>query len=569
MLNLIKWHKEFFLSLILVLSLLWPLVTAPFFSHHDDVQVIRLHQMNKCFMDKQIPCRWVPDLGGQYGYPIFNYYAPLPYYFGELVYLLTGSLIISVKLMFALSFVGSFILMYLFARKFWGELGGTVSALFYAYAPYHALDFYVRGAMGEMWALMAFPGIVWSLTKLWEKPNLSNLLLLSSFSALLFTSHNLSMIIFIPLLLALLVFLLINKKSYNFLGLVIGSFSLAILLSSFYLLPMVVEKRLVHVDTTTYGYFSFTEHFKGLRKVLLDRSWGWGSSIREVPGGERDGMSYQIGWVHLLGWALALYSARSLWHKNKFLGKLIVLLSLILAFSIFMIHPRSEFIWKLVEPLKYLQFPWRFLSIVIFLIAFLSGSIFLALEKRKLWLWWVLVVLVVALNFFYFRPEKFIHVTEEQLLTGENWDRQIKRSIFDYLPIFAKEPPAELASSRYEILTGKAEIRDFTEGTNWIKFKADVKEHTIIRLSQYYFPNWIVRVDGKEINVEYMNNNLGLMTFILGEGSHSIEARLHDTLIRSFANWVTLAGLFIFTLLFLLQFKSVQGWIRYYLRRVS
>lgn len=569
MLNLIKWHKEFFLSLILVLSLLWPLVTAPFFSHHDDVQVIRLHQMNKCFMDKQIPCRWVPDLGGQYGYPIFNYYAPLPYYFGELVYLLTGSLIISVKLMFALSFVGSFILMYLFARKFWGELGGTVSALFYAYAPYHALDFYVRGAMGEMWALMAFPGIVWSLTKLWEKPNLSNLLLLSSFSALLFTSHNLSMIIFIPLLLALLVFLLINKKSYNFLGLVIGSFSLAILLSSFYLLPMVVEKRLVHVDTTTYGYFSFTEHFKGLRKVLLDRSWGWGSSIREVPGGERDGMSYQIGWVHLLGWALALYSARSLWHKNRFLGKLIVLLSLILAFSIFMIHPRSEFIWKLVEPLKYLQFPWRFLSIVIFLIAFLSGSIFLALEKRKLWLWWVLVVLVVALNFFYFRPEKFIHVTEEQLLTGENWDRQIKRSIFDYLPIFAKEPPAELASSRYEILTGKAEIRDFTEGTNWIKFKADVKEHTIIRLSQYYFPNWIVRVDGKEINVEYMNNNLGLMTFILGEGSHSIEARLHDTLIRSFANWVTLAGLFIFTLLFLLQFKSVQGWIRYYLRRVS
>lgn len=569
MLNLIKWHKEFFLSLILVLSLLWPLVTAPFFSHHDDVQVIRLHQMNKCFMDKQIPCRWVPDLGGQYGYPIFNYYAPLPYYFGELVYLLTGSLIISVKLMFALSFVGSFILMYLFARKFWGELGGTVSALFYTYAPYHALDFYVRGAMGEMWALMAFPGIVWSLTKLWEKPNLSNLLLLSSFSALLFTSHNLSMIIFIPLLLALLVFLLINKKSYNFLGLVIGSFSLAILLSSFYLLPMVVEKRLVHVDTTTYGYFSFTEHFKGLRKVLLDRSWGWGSSIREVPGGERDGMSYQIGWVHLLGWALALYSARSLWHKNKFLGKLIVLLSLILAFSIFMIHPRSEFIWKLVEPLKYLQFPWRFLSIVIFLIAFLSGSIFLALEKRKLWLWWVLVVLVVALNFFYFRPEKFIHVTEEQLLTGENWDRQIKRSIFDYLPIFAKEPPAELASSRYEILTGKAEIRDFTEGTNWIKFKADVKEHTIIRLSQYYFPNWIVRVDGKEINVEYMNNNLGLMTFILGEGSHSIEARLHDTLIRSFANWVTLVGLFIFTLLFLLQFKSVQGWIRYYLRRVS
>ena len=86
MANLIKSHKEFFIGFVLTLSLLWPLLMAPFFSHHDDVQVIRLYEMDKCIKDGQIPCRWVPDLGGLYGYPIFNYYAPLPYYFGELFY---------------------------------------------------------------------------------------------------------------------------------------------------------------------------------------------------------------------------------------------------------------------------------------------------------------------------------------------------------------------------------------------------------------------------------------------------------------------------------------------------
>src|SRR3990172_1951592 len=150
-------HKEFIIGLLITLSLLWPLFAGSYFTHHDDVQVIRIYEMGKCFKDFQIPCRWVPDLGGLYGYPIFNYYAPLPYYFGELVYLLTGRLLFAVKAMFTLSFVAAYIFMYLLASKFFGKMGGSVSAIFYSFAPYHALDFYIRGAMGEMWALALFP----------------------------------------------------------------------------------------------------------------------------------------------------------------------------------------------------------------------------------------------------------------------------------------------------------------------------------------------------------------------------------------------------------------------------
>ena len=76
-------HMYFLVGFILTFSLLWPLFAAPYFTHHDDVQVIRLYEMDKCFKDYQIPCRWVPDLGGLYGYPIFNYYAPFPYYVME------------------------------------------------------------------------------------------------------------------------------------------------------------------------------------------------------------------------------------------------------------------------------------------------------------------------------------------------------------------------------------------------------------------------------------------------------------------------------------------------------
>lgn len=567
---MIQKYKFFLTGLVLTIALLWPLLPPSFFKHHDDVQIIRLYEMDKCFKDGQIPCRWVPDLGGLYGYPLFNYYAPLPYYFGELIFLITKSLIISVKIMFAMTFLGAYVFMYLFAKKYWGNLGGTISGVFYSFAPYHAVDFYVRGAMGEMWALMLFPAILWSVTKLEEHSSIANLLLFAVFVAALITSHNLSAAIFLPIIFLWIILLFLKKRRQRFLWFSFFSFALGLVLSSFYLLPMVLEKNLVHVDTTTYGYFGYTEHFKGFRKLLLERSWGYGSSIREVPGGEKEKISFQIGWIHLLGWVLALVTTGILWKKQKWVARLILVLTLVISFSIFMVNPRSEFIWKTIEPLKFLQFPWRFLFLVIFFVSFLSGSIFLVLQKRMArWLWVSLAVLVVVFNFAYFRPEKFLQVSDEELLRGENWDRQIKRSILDYLPIYAKEPPAELAKERYKILTGDSRIYDFKEGTNWISFKTETKIHTIIRLSQYYFPNWKIFVDGKEIKFDYKNNTLGLMTFILGEGNHTVEARLYNTTVRSISNSVTLVGASMMLLLFIVQSEKARKWITYYRKRVN
>lgn len=567
--KLIYSNIYFLIGLILTLSLLWPLFVAPYFTHHDDVQVIRVYEMNKCFQDHQIPCRWVPDLGGLYGYPIFNYYAPLPYYFGGLVYLLTGSLLFSSKMMFAVSFMGAYIFMYLLALKLWGKMGGSLAAIFYSFAPYHAMDFYVRGAMGEMWALMLFPAVFWAVLRLKEKLNIANLLIFGMTLGALVISHNLSVMIFFPVVLIWILLLFLKTKNRRFLWFCLGSLVIAVLLSAFYLLPVIFEKNLVHVETTVGGYFSYTEHFKGFRKLFLERSWGYGASIREVPGGERDGLSYQLGWVHLVGWLLAIFAAKVLWKKNRPISYAIIFFSVISLLTVFMIHPRSVFIWNAIDPLKYLQFPWRFLLLVIFYVSLMSGSFFLTDFKKKKLLWSLLVFAVVILNFSYFKPNKFIQTDDKKLLSGADWDKQIKRSIFDYLPIYAKEPPAELATERYKILTGDSKILDFKEGTNWFNFKTETRTHTIIRLSQYYFPNWKIYIDGKEAQVEYKNNNLGLMTIILGEGNHEIRARLYDTQIRVVANLMTTAGFSISLILFIISFPKVRRWIAYYRKRMN
>lgn len=183
--------------------------------------------------------------------------------------------------------------------------------------------------------------------------------------------------------------------------------------------------------------------------------------------------------------------------------------------------------------------------------------------------WAVLIFMVVVLNFFYFKPEKFIQTNDKKLLSGKDWDKQIKRSIFDYLPIYAKEPPAELAKERYQILTGDSRIFDFKEGSNWLSFKTETNSHTIIRLSQYYFPDWKVYLDGIETQVEYKNNNLGLMTLILGKGNHTVSAKLYDTPVRTIANLITVLGFAVSAILVLLSLQKIRRWISYYRKRMN
>lgn len=556
----IKDNFLFLVGLLLTLSLLWPMFVAPYFTHHDDVQVIRLFQMDKCISDLQIPCRWVPDLGGHYGYPLFNYYGPLPYYYGELIYLLTDSFIISAKVMFATSFVLSYIFMFYLSRKLWGDLGGMISGVFYSFAPYHALDLYVRGAMGEMWALCFYPAVLWSLLRLSEKPVKQNVALVSVFIAMLVVSHNLSAMIFVPIALVFSGILFYKNRSSRFLYTLSISFILGFLLSAFYFIPAYFEKGLVHVETTTYGYFSYTEHFKGLRKVVFDNSWGYGASVREVPGGEKDGMSFQIGYIHLALGIMAAVVSLVLYKKEKFIALIIMFSLAVAVFCIFMINPKSEFIWKAFEPLKFLQFPWRFLMFITFFVSFVAGSVVVLfkVERFRNILAVFLVTVVVVVNFSYFKPEKYLHTDDSDYLSGANWEKQIKRSIFDYLPKSAKFPPRDLADKRYEILEGEVQILSFSEGSDWFKMNLDVKSPSRIRQSVYYFPEFQIRSNGKLLDLDN-KNDLGLMTYSLGEGIYEVYGELKDTPIRTLGNSLSVLGFTLLTYLLYNKKGKVQG----------
>ncbi len=140
---------------------------------------------------------------------------------------------------------------------------------------------------------------------------------------------------------------------------------------------------------------------------------------------------------------------------------------------------------------------------------------------------------------------------------------------FRFLPRSATERPQKITTSQYQILTGDSDVFNFRQGTNWLGFETDTRTHTIIRLSEFYFPHWKIFIDGKETQVEYKNNSLGLMTIILGEGKHSVEGRLFDTPIRSISNLVTMVSVILTCVLWIIQLKGVRHWLNYYRKRIN
>lgn len=520
------------LLLLFVIPAVVALIKPGYFPMHDDIQGMRVLQMHKCVLDFQIPCRWVPDMGFGYGYPQFNYYSPLPYYLMEIPVLLGSPILSTVKLGFLVSLVASFYSMYLLGSHIWGRKGGIVSALFYTYAPYRAVDIYVRGAMGEAWAFVFMPLIILFTLKKSVFP------LALSVAGLLLT-HNITTIMILPFyVVVVLLFQKISARDVKKIFLA-GLWGLG--LAAFFVLPAFFEKSYTHIDSILQGYFNYLAHFVGIKQLLFSTHWGYGVSSL----GELDGMSLSVG---ILQWSFPVLVLVLLFYLKKIKEFRISLGLIILAFAaLFLVHPKSQFIWDNIDILAYVQFPWRFLGISIFFLSLAVGSVGKAVRGYKFGLPILVFVILLLINGSFFKPERYINISDEEKFSGKNWAQQQTISILDYLPVKA-QPPTASAAFTPEIL-GEGSVVSGETGTDWQSWVVEMRNPGQLRLQQFDFPRWVVKVDGEETITE-SDNELGLITLNLAEGNHMVEAELKNTPLRAVSNIISLLALLLIPVYF-------------------
>jgi hypothetical protein len=516
---------------------------------HDDTQVARVYEMAKSLKDGMLPVRWSADLGYGFGYPIFNFYDPLPYYIGGAIEVVGLNALLSTKIMMAIGIMLSGISMYFLAKEFWGKSGGVLSALLYTYAPYHALDIYVRGDVAEFWAYAFVPLVFLGLWKIYKENKWRYVVLAAVSFALVVISHNLTAVMISPFLALLTLFLAFkarNKKTFFYLG---AAFIIGVMLAAFYWLPAILEMQYANVNSLILGGSNFRDHFVCLSQ-LWTSPWGYGGSTK----GCIDGLSFMVGKYHIiLTILLFVFALIALFFRNCFnrfkKDKLIIIIFSFLGFliSIFFTLQVSQPIWELIRPMAFFQYPWRFLLTAVFFASFISGAIFWVMEKfiKKNTLivitLFIISCFLILVSVKFFVPEKYLQVDSNYYTNTYMLQWSTSKISDEYMPKNFKRPTNQNETAIYLSLNSKIiTVKNVSMKTQSIAFDIDASKAQDLIIPLAYFPSWQGYVDGKRIVVK---DNNGKIEISVPNGQHKLMFIFKENQIELIADVISLAGI--------------------------
>ncbi len=322
------------------------------------------------------PARWMPNAAYGLGYPFFHFYAALPYYLAAIGVVAGLDLLLSVQLVQTIGMVAAAFSMYLFCRRRLGEAGAALAGAAYTLAPFHLVNVYVRGdSLSEFWAFVWFPLILLGIERAAHHADPPSGAWLALALAALALTHNVSVLLFAPIMLAFAAATLLQRwRIAGALAAWRGLMSLgiaataALLATAWFWLPALSDTPLVQLDNQTTGYFNYRNHFRRADLVQLNLLFDYTTDAERDP--------FRMGLVQMLltlaGAAMWLASSRRVAFARPWFA--------IAGFSAAtcFITPLSGPLWELITPLQLAQFPWRWLSIQSLFSAWLIGGLALA-----------------------------------------------------------------------------------------------------------------------------------------------------------------------------------------------
>lgn len=532
------------LVILLLLLISVPAVRTLFlpggFTSHDLTHhVLRQISMDKLLSEGQFPPRWSGELNNGWGYPVFLFNYPLPALLGEVFHTLGFNFLYSVKAVLFTSMILSLLGMYLFLRAYLGsKLGSFLGAAFYLYAPHRFLNVYVSAAVGSALAGAVVPFVFLSMVKIKNSHKTQLWVLLGGlFFALLTVSHNITTLIFSPLLLAFgAVLLFESKEKIKLLRNLAFMFFLGAALSAWFWLPALTEKQYIRFDEV-FGDF-YRSQFISLRQMIRS-PWGFGLSHPQNP--EEGDLSYQIGLIHFLVMVFLTF-AIFLFKKMRYPG--IFILSFFIL-PLFFINKISKPFWELVPFMPMIQFPLRFSAVSVFTASIGSALLIKYLPfKKTMFLGFLLLVILANRN--HWKINEVFDPGEEYYLSLKT----TTASFNEHLPKWARKMERGPAA-KLEFVEGKGEIKIIKDYSAGVLAQVEATQSGRLRLNQFYFPGWQIQIDGRLAEFNYLldGESYGLPVVDIPPGSHAVSAEFKNTPVRAAADAISLSGMIVWLIL--------------------
>lgn len=542
--KIVKSLLPFVFSILIAIPVIIPYFHKGYFPTHDgEWAIVRLADMFRTLRDLQIPPRYSGALNFGYGYPLFNFTYPSPYYLGTSFHFLGIGFVDTIKILFAGSVVFSGFFMILTSWNLWKNTwAGVVSAIFYIYLPYRMVDLYVRGSIGESLSFVLFPLLFYLSIKLIEKPSHLWVFGTAISLAVLVTTHNIMTVLFLPIWILFIVSKVIfNKKKYSIKPIII-SILLGIGLSAFFWIPALFEKHLILLSQTPIADRNL--YFVKLDQLLLSR-WGYGAPT------DPNGFSYQFGIPHLTVLFLAIFVLFFIWFsrrtqlKDSAAKASLLLIGLTLVF-IFLLFRPSAFIWEHLPLLSEINYPWTTLGILGFLASLLAG--FLCRQKITKYIVICLSLISIVMYLPYAKPQYYVDRGDNYYLTNE----ATTTSSSELMPLWVKEIPVSRFENKVEIKEGKGEIKDLNYNSKSIAFNFSSNKDSKLRINTIYYPGWSALVNNQKAEINYTNEK-GVIELVAPKGENKVELTFSETPLRFFADFLSFISI-----LFLVFYGSIS-----------
>jgi hypothetical protein len=199
----------------------------------------------------------------------------------------------------------------------------------------------------------------------------------------------------------------------------------------------------------------------------------------------------------------------------------------------------AMFLWERLPLLQYLEFPWRFLSLVALCSAFLCGFPFLLLPPQRSRLaTGVMLILIAGLFLFGFphaRPETLLDVDESDYSPQAIRERGLSvTTAREYEPVWVEERPAAPATAPVTLVAGEGRLLSRWLSAIHLEIEADIAHAARLQVNIFYFPGWKVVVDGQDWQAA-PSRPQGLIEFPLEPGTHQVQVLWADTLLRQWS----------------------------------
>ncbi len=512
-------------------------------THDGESHVIRFYEFDKTLRDGNVYPRWAPDLNNGYGVPLFNYVYPLPNYIASFFHFFGFSFIDALKLNLFFATMFGAVFFYAWSKEYWGNLGGIVSSVFYTFSPYRFVDIYVRGSVGEVWALAFFPAFLWSFDQVVKREKNIYIPLSAVFLSLIIFSHNILAVMFFCFVIFYALYYLLQQKNKK--SSVIPVFTIVFIglgMSAIFWLPALLEQKYA----TGLQIFDIRQNFPEVYELLIP-SWGSGFS-RESLGNK---MSYQIGvsnliatFISFIGWIVLLK------RKDKKTANLLLFFLVSFAVICFLMLKQSLSIWEKVSIMQYFQFPWRFLSLIILITSFLAGSIYKFWTNKILFFIMIGSTVLLTIGYtkpaYYHRRQDAYYLTRSNFIDGTNSPGNFFNTIWFDKTLKKQTAKLKLTDAK------DGRIAQNTVQSQYHSFTVETASATSASLQTAYFPGWKVFLDGKPTVITEKN---GIIIFHLQKGRHIVEAKFTDTIVRRVAMMISLLS---FAVLLYITYRSLN-----------